>query len=409
MNQSFCVLPWVNLTTDTNGDIKPCCVSIDNIKKEDGTNYNLGKDSIETIYNSKSMIALREKMLNGTLVPGCRQCYNEEKYGGVSNRLHYNKKFEHIKIEGSTVNPIIRYFDLRFGNLCNLSCRSCNPESSSQLQRELEDISKSNNIPIRLSVREDINSWYKTDICKNNVENQLDNLETLYITGGEPTIIQHNIDLLSFLVSTGKCKNINLSITSNMTNSNPKFYNLIKEFKTVLFMVSLDGYGDIQEYIRYPSKWSMMDTNIKRLVELSDNITITPTPVIQITNLNKCVELFEYFESYNRKANKMVIDMYPINLTFPPHLNLLYLPLDFKMKCWEKIEFWINKYCKYQTPNFYSVMSGIQTKCKTDVSLNEIKRNLSQYMKYNLMFDTHRNVRLLDVNPELVTEIHNYL
>ena len=37
----------------------------------------------------------------------------------------------------SAITDKIKYFDLRFGNLCNLSCRSCNPTASSQIAKEI--------------------------------------------------------------------------------------------------------------------------------------------------------------------------------------------------------------------------------------------------------------------------------
>lgn len=52
MNQSYCSLAWVGVTTDPDGSLRPCCVSDDKITKDDGTLYNLGVDKLEDIYNS---------------------------------------------------------------------------------------------------------------------------------------------------------------------------------------------------------------------------------------------------------------------------------------------------------------------------------------------------------------------
>ena len=33
-NKSFCALAWMHISTNTDGSIRPCCVSTDFIKKE---------------------------------------------------------------------------------------------------------------------------------------------------------------------------------------------------------------------------------------------------------------------------------------------------------------------------------------------------------------------------------------
>ena len=75
MSKTFCVMPWINVSTDPDGTIIPCCISRDVIKKSDGTPYNLGHDKIEDFFNSPDFVNIREKMLKGEKVDGCSQCY----------------------------------------------------------------------------------------------------------------------------------------------------------------------------------------------------------------------------------------------------------------------------------------------------------------------------------------------
>ena len=137
MTESFCVLPWVNITVDPDGAIKPCCISHDYIKKEDGTKFNLGYDSIDDIYNSKEYVELRQKMLDNEYIPGCDVCYHNEEYGRQSRRLINNEQYNTVTPTSTQSNLKIKFFDLRFGNLCNLKCRSCNPTNSSQIEKEI--------------------------------------------------------------------------------------------------------------------------------------------------------------------------------------------------------------------------------------------------------------------------------
>jgi len=392
---TYCSLPWVHLAVDPTGSVRPCCNSTDLIKKPDGTKFNLGYDSIEEIFNSSEFIEIRRKMLNGEKIDGCSQCYNTEKYGGKSERLRYNELY--VEKYTSTVAEIkFKYLDLRLGNMCNLSCKSCIPINSSQLENEVNEI----NSPIlnkhyNMTIG-NLTDWYNTDRFDQNVFNNLENVDWLYMTGGEPTIIKKNFELLEKLIELKHNKNIKLKINSNLTNLNPKFLDLISQFHTVIFFVSIDGYGEIQEYIRYPSNWNQIKKNFEKLLQY-DNFVIRPSPVIQVTNLNKLVDLFEYFESFNRKLNTSRIIIFPLLLEKPVFLDVLNLPLDYKKKCWDRIEEWM-KTCRFQNQVFYDKMQILKNKCLIDV---DYKDNLKRYLEFNLEFDKHRGHDLQKINPEL--------
>jgi MoaA/NifB/PqqE/SkfB family radical SAM enzyme len=393
---TYCVLPWVNVTVDPDGSIKPCCVSQDFIKKPTGEKFNLGVDKIEDIINSQDVVEIRRKMLAGEKVAGCSQCYQHEEYGGKSQRLQYNQMFPLNFSQSHVERTDIKYFDLRLGNLCNLNCRSCSPKNSSQFSKEINELHNTNITKFHEILPLTIDTWYESDVFMDNIDSQLKNIKLLYLTGGEPTIIKKNFEILNKLISTGFSKNITVMINSNMTNLKTNFYEILDEFKSVIFFASIDGTGPIQEYLRYPSDWNQIDSNITKLIKKA-NIKIRPTPVIQTTNLNKIVDLFEYFENFNISANKSIVEMMPIVLENPKHLDLLYLPLDYKLMCWERIEKFI-KNCRFQGPLFFNKMKALKNKCLRDSVDLEY---LNLYKEYNTILDINRNQKLSDINPEL--------
>ena len=149
-------------------------------------------------------------------------------------------------------------------------------------------------------------------------------------------------------------KPFKLIINSNMTNDKTNFFDLLGKFKEVTFFASIDGYGLTQEYIRYPSDWNQVSKNLTKLVDRqSENIMIRVAPVVQITNLNNIVDLFEFCEEFNRKAGKNVVDIFLVNLEFPKYLKITNLPVEYKKQCWERIENWVKTKCIYQKPLFH--------------------------------------------------------
>jgi hypothetical protein len=403
MNKSFCVLLWNNVSVDPDGSVKPCCIYKGSIKKTDGTNYNLGYDKIEDFYNSTDYIDIREKMLKGETVPGCIQCANYESYGKESRRLNSNLKYkQHLSKSSPIADTKIEYFDLRFGNLCNLQCRSCHPVNSSQLDKQVVQ-----NPELQKYYRNfdyDINQWYETEIFENNVYSNMANMNTLYITGGEPTLIKKNFELLKKLINEGYSKNILLITNSNMTNTNNEFFDLISQFKKVVFLASIDGYRNVQEYLRYPSDWNQINNNLQNLIARGHtNITIKVSPVIQIVNLGNITELFEYCEEFNRKAKKHVIEIDLNNLEFPVHLNIVHLPIEYRIKCWERIHNWVINHCRYQKGFFYTQLHTLKSKCLTE---ENNKTNLNTFLDFTNLMDKHQKITLSEVNPELVEILH---
>lgn len=396
MNKTFCTLPWVNVSVDPDGSVKPCCISDDHILKEDGSRFNLGYDKLEDIYNSDSFVKIRQKMLDGVEVNGCFRCYEQERISGTSHRLSYNHY--HVPKKNSKIDNIkIQYFDLRFGNLCNLKCRTCNSTASSQIAKEVLEIENNKIKQFWNPISTDINGWYKTDTFKNNLENQIENVSLIYITGGEPTLNEENKKFLEKLVKANRNQFITIKISTNMTNLNKEFFQLLSNFKRVIFFASIDGYKETQEYLRYPSNWNQIDSNVQQVLA-NGKYKLIPTPVIQVGNLNNIVDLFEYFESFNRQAKKSLISIDPILLESPDQFNIKYLPKDYKIMCWNRIESWYNEKCKYQGVMFKKKLNGIRSKCIEDIVYTD---QIKKYKLMNDILDRHRNHYLRDCNTEL--------
>jgi MoaA/NifB/PqqE/SkfB family radical SAM enzyme len=404
MNTSYCSLAWVGITTDPDGSLRPCCVSSDKILKDDGTAFNIGIDKLETIYNSNFYKNLRKDMLNNTYISGCDTCYNNEKYGRESRRIISNDTFKSKVYTDTNSDLDIKYLDLRLGNQCNLKCRMCNPINSSMIEKELEDNSILNQYYQKPLFKN--KEWFNSEIFEENIGPHLSNLVTFYMTGGEPTLVKKNYDIMQRLIDNGQNENVTLIINTNMTNTNPKFYELLKQFKKVIIQMSIDGIDDIANYIRYPTNFNDVDNTIKELISLnSSDISLKATPVIQILNLNKLVDLFEYFEKFNRMYKKQVIDIRPGFVFHPDYNNIEHLPKEYKIECFRKIYFWMLNNSKYQSIQFSNSIKALKTKCYED-KFNPSK--LKEFYEFNKTLDKIRNNDLAVCNSELYSVIKDY-
>lgn len=403
-NESYCSLAWLGVTTDPDGTLRPCCVSRDTITKDDGTPYNLGVDKLETIYNSNYYKKLRRDMLDGVKIDGCETCYSNESTGRESRRLINNETFKDRVFTDTSSDINIQYIDLRLGNQCNLKCRMCSPMNSSLVEDEFNE----NPSPILdkfyLKSKVSVDRWYETDTFNNNIDKHIPNLVTVYMTGGEPTLIKKNYDIMQRLLDHGR-SDVRLIINTNMTNTNPKFYQLLKQFKKVTIQMSIDAIDDLDTYIRYPTDFKTVDNTIKELISIGDNITLVAGPVVQTLNLNRLVELFDYFENFNKKHGRRVIDIRPGYVFNPEHNNIIYLPKQYKIDCFRKIYIWMMTECKYQSNEFKNFINSLKVKCYED---HYDKTKLIDFLSFNQTLDKIRNTSLEKANTKLYNMVKKH-
>lgn len=272
---TICILPWIHAHIHTTGNVYPCCHSI---SSKDAVMGSVKCESLESIINSDNMKKLRLNMLSDVKSSVCTKCYEMEDSGIASYRNRHNEYFKkHFNIIESTapdgtIDPNIKFIDVRFSNICNLKCRTCYHELSSSIAAE----EGRKVIMIKALPEYDI------------FEKQYSNIERIYFAGGEPLLMKEHLDLLQKLIVKGVSKNIVLDYNSNITNLEFKgnnFTNLWQEFKNVNISASIDAIGKRGEYIRYGCEWHKIEKNIFILSQyMSVNLSLTAS-ALNVANI----------------------------------------------------------------------------------------------------------------------------
>ena len=112
----------------------------------------------------------------------------------------------------------------------------------------------------------------------------------LTIIGGEPTIIPEFYELLNYCYEQDTLKNKDITIVTNLTNTNPRMIKWLSKMKQWTIWASLDGIGEITEYIRYPSNFSKVVENLKFYKSMSEkyeNGRIVFSPAVQLLNIHQ--------------------------------------------------------------------------------------------------------------------------
>jgi len=239
LNDVFCSAPWTSLFIDTNGDVKPCCAS----------RYPLGninKDPVDTILNGKTLLDVRQSLLDGVKSEHCQSCYENERLSGSSTRSYFN---ENAPVTDPRLNKFqLKQIDIRWSNHCNLRCLYCGPHSSSS-------IAEFRGIKQKLS-----NKQWQSLILDFIQDNTL-TLEHVFLVGGEPLLMKENIDLLDIITDQHIEVITNLSVASE----NNLIFKKLLEKPDVHFNISLEQVEEKFEHVRDGASWNTVLNNIETL------------------------------------------------------------------------------------------------------------------------------------------------
>lgn len=299
---TFCVMPWINLSTDVNGSLRPCCKFAQPGPTNEYQLPNMKDDTIDVLWNHQGFQNLRQAFLDGIQPKECHQCWEEESAGIKSMRQSFSKGLDLSKIE---FNPITNSgpiaFDLKLSNVCNLKCRICGPTASSTLFKEHKE-------RYGFRIVEDKSDWmYKSEYWLENkffdtdneevFVNWLKDLQHLEITGGEPMTSPENLKLLKTLDDLNLSKNITFLMNTNATIVNDKVLQYIKKFKYAQVFLSIDDINNRYEYQRFPGNFKTIEDNLKQYKKLQDensNVSITIFPTISNFNIFYLEEIYKW-------------------------------------------------------------------------------------------------------------------
>jgi len=87
----------------------------------------------------------------------------------------------------------------------------------------------------------------------------------------------------------------------------------------------------------------------------------------------------------------------------PSYLNILHLPNEYKIECWNRIETWVNDKCQYQSELFHSQLETLKNIC---FAVTEHPEEIDTFFEFNEMLDKIQRTSLADTIPELYKILH---
>jgi len=289
MNKHFCSLPWIHLRLDAGAGqagVSPCCwydmSYLYEVDPDHPSHSYVQKHGLEKAMNSKVFKDLRKNMLEGKPDTGCTRCYEEEKMHGESMRTFANSQFS---IDSKTLNENFlhtKYIEVSLDNTCNLECKMCSSVHSTKLRKRDE----------LLGNYVHPNTVYNPDMLNGLDLNQVERIKFL---GGEPLISKHHLPFLKKFTDYSK---MTLMYNTNATMiPNQETIDIMKQAKSLDFIISIDGIYKYNDYQRWGSNFEKIIENALVLKNTFDNIGwFTFLNTFSALNLNSYTETKAWFE-----------------------------------------------------------------------------------------------------------------
>lgn len=390
-SEVFCMVPWVHMHAFPDGRAYPCCLGDDR--------YPIGnfkKDSMETVWNQEAYRTMRQNMLAEKPCKECSKCYEQERAGFMSMRNSTNKNFgQHINIVDQTLDDgtfpdfKLRYYDVRFSNLCNFTCRTCGGWFSSSWYTEEEEIYGKRNYPkILFAGRTETDMWEQ-------LEPHIPYLEQVYFAGGEPMMMEEHYRILKELVKR-EMFNVKLIYNTNFSRLTLKDDNVLdywKLFKNVSIGASLDAMGPRAEYIRKGTKWDQIERNREDMLKECPNVDFYVSATVSLYNV---LHLTDFHREW---VNRGYINPQDWNINIlqgPERDRIDVLPAKYKEQAQDKIL----AHLEWLAPQDYLKRASTGYQGLINFMQSDRTHLLKDFFRVNTVHDRYRKEDFESVFPE---------
>jgi hypothetical protein len=310
-NKTFCMAPWTHTYLSPQTERRLCCAS-----REPAQSFkqyiDTGNDAkeykpltLKEHWNSAHMRSVRLRMMAGEELSECEVCdhklLNTDVYRSYWNRLFQNKideAFEKTDDSGATTMPTIS-FDYRFNNLCNFKCRMCGDMLSSSWEaesRKHDRWSKESQPWMASPLREQIIKFQDTQVVQEFVDAiEKKTIKEIYWCGGEPLMWDMHWKAMQRIIELGFAKEVYVRYNTNLSRTSfksIKLFDLLPEFQGWQICSSLDGTGEVGEYIRDGLNYEQWLQNFREGMAVSKtsremrlDYTITMPGLLELKNM----------------------------------------------------------------------------------------------------------------------------
>jgi len=389
---NFCILPFTHLSTRVDGNVAPCCRSMDTVG-------SIKENTISEIWNNDNMKRLRQQFMNNERPEGCWPCWQLEDQGSKSMRQSMNDtRKDMMPVALTQEMPFeIPVLELKLSNLCNFRCRTCKPDLSTTWMKDWEKV-KSEYESVGMVCKTGRQENYDNDKFLEDIVRLGPSLEVIEFAGGEPLMDPMHYKVLDALQPFAS--NIQVKYSTNLSRLTYGRYNALEawtKFKGVDISLSIDGYPELNEYIRTEANTQQLKTNLLDVKkELGDKFIGRAALCYSAWNVIGLPESYDYF----------TFDLGLVvhgNIAWAPQfINPQVLPLELKKQVTQKYLDYANKAKEYKIKgnNRRRIDRFINTNMNF-LNAEDRSQDFEQFIRYSKKLDESRQTNIFEVIPEL--------
>ncbi len=403
-NSAFCVAPISRLDFRMlHGKFKvTSCCNLDTSFSNKELDFNF----IENIKTS---------MASDKLPEPCWRCDVEEKNQAQSERvklmLHHSvDKLEQFQQIDKTDEFQI---GMKFSNLCNLACRSCNSDDSNLWAKLMNE-------PVNIGVDSDISlnqSYWNEMTNMIRVKHKENQIYIVHPIGGETMLQPGFLKLIDWLIDENLASTTGLRITTNFTiNLTENLVEKLSQFWRVEVLASIDSIGDNYHYVRWPARFDKIENNLKSvalvITQNPEKFLFQVTPVFSLNNIFYAVDYLDWWENWADQT-QIELSLNGIHLYQPIHLMMENLPSQYRPILIQTLE-------KCVDHNIFKKYKLTRVLHEYFISMLEILKNNTRdtelafvdYLKFTADYDNRTKVNSYVLNSKLfnlLTHAHQHI
>lgn len=312
---------------------------------------------------SEWAIDLRHALANGIEHPACNHCWDEERRGKNSKRIHTAND----SIDWNGQPGDLNFLTLFVSNKCNLACRTCGAgsstawikEASYNFKRSIQDEIKEIKKP-RLGVKK---------FRKDQIDVPLDKLRYIEVLGGEPFYETDHIEFLERVCKEADASKITIFYSTNGTIVISKeIEKILSKFKEVRINLSIDAVYKPFSYIRTLGDFEDVERAIDYWKSIP-NVTLKNHATLSVLNIMEFKSLYEYFTVKHNWNDIQLNYTYVSNV---PHYDFSVIPESNKAKYFDDIM----ENLKYSKQNMQSIQNYFLGSTHNEKNLVDFKRHI---------------------------------
>ena len=369
------MVPFMLLNTRGHGEVRLCCTisglnkgipknatladTIDYNTYSSLDKFNLKRDAVVDFWNSKFMQDFRLRMLKGEYIENCKDCFRLEDKGLTSKRLSRNKVFfKSLKKEGvfekcqtsdGYLDTMPRWWEVRLSTKCNVSCYMCSPVLSSKIYNEFMSnrikIAKSDATRAEALVKfygKDSAFLSESDFFKQQFFENINSITHFEMRGGEVLFDKKSVEFLNKVSLHPRAREMHFDLSTNGTILTETIIASLNRFKSGKIRFSIDGYGEENEYMRYPTKWPIVVKNLIKSKALKKDLIKLIQVTINVFQVYTVHKLLWHIDSFIKEQETNFFFSFSL-VRDTPHLVHELVPLALRKKSADRVRDFLDK------------------------------------------------------------------